>query len=739
MQKGYLIFELKKDNGATPVDNAQIKITSIDGREVNKFLRVDENGITEKFEMYTKDFRLTYDKFNKEIPYSNVNAEVRFENDKIVYVDGIQVYSNITSVQEIKIDGRDNNFRSSKDKKGKNKKEHIHFKNDNPCIFEDINKKDSKTEFEDKELNSMTNIKNLIIPEFITVHIGDLNKCDEIITIPFIDYIKNVACSSIYPTWRDEAIRANVYSIVSFALNRVYSQWYRSKGYGFEITSSENRDQMYVKGRNLFRNICNIVDECFDNYINIEGYNQPILAKCVNENESKNTLSRWGSFDLAEKGFSASDILKKYYGEEINIREAQNIEGVLKKYEGTELSKGSSGYDVKIIQKELNEISKKYKGINIILDEDGIFGDNTEKAVKNFQSIFGLKVDGIVGKVTWNRISLIYSLIKKVFGYAEDIEEEQQGFRELKIGSKGNDVLNIQKSINYIFSEYKDLPKLKEDGYYGNETKKAVELFQQLFGLVVDGVVGKNTLDRIEYVKKNLRFLKSFLKLQLDNNKSNNSMDENKRNYGKLEDILIPLKKSDIGENVKILQRELNKLSNYYGFIEKISEDGVFGNKTESSLINFQKKFSLRVDGVFGQESLNKLIILSEVIDNLDLDKVICKEQTTPNRVICEDEVRLNPFEFKSEFSMEYPNFDMSYGDTCGYITLAQKYINEIKLRDSKYFINNVILIEDGVFGDNTLKYIKEFQNKFNYKQINKIDKKTWDRLVMEYEKIYSK
>ncbi len=738
MQKGYLIFELKKDNGATPVENAQIKITNIDGREVNKFLRVDENGITEKFEMYTKDYRLTYDKFNNEIPYSSVDAEVRFENDKIIYVDGIQVYSNVTSVQEIKIDGRDNNFRSSKDKKGKNKKEHIHFKNNNPCIFEEISKKDSKIEFEDKETNSMTNVKNLIIPEFITVNIGDLNKCDEIITIPFIDYIKNVACSSIYPTWRDDAIRANVYSIVSFTLNRVHSKWYRSKGYGFEITNNENIDQMYVKGRNLFRNICNIVDECFDKCINVEGFNKPILTKCVNENESKNNLSRWGSFDLAEKGLSAIDILKRYYGEGINIYEIPTIEGVFKKYGGTELSKGSSGYDVKIIQKQLNEISKKYKGINTILQEDGVFGDDTEKAVKDFQSVFGINVDGIVGKVTWNRISLVYSLIKKIFGDVEDIDQEEQGFRELKIGSKGNDVLNIQKSINYIFSGYKFLPKLKEDGYYGNETKKAVEVFQQLFGLIVDGIVGKNTLDRIEYVKKNLRFLKTFLKSQVDNNKLNN-MDENKRDYGKLEDVLIPLKKGDVGENVKILQRELNKLSNYYGFIEKISEDGVFGNKTQESLINFQKKFSLRVDGVFGKESLNKLIILSEVIDNLDLDKVICKEKTTPNKVICEDEVRINPFEFKSEFSMEYPNFDMLYGDTCGYITLAQKYINEIKLRDPRYFINDVILIEDGMFGDNTLKYIKEFQKKFNYNQINKIDKKTWDRLVMEYEKIYSK
>lgn len=736
MEKGYLIFELRKDNGATPVDNAQIKITNIDGREVNKFLRVDENGKSEEFEMYTKDSRLTFDKFNNEIPYSKVDAEVRFENDKIIYVDGIQVYSNVTSVQEIKIDGRENNFRASKDKKGKHKKEHIHLKNNNPCLFEDDYKKDEKIYFDDKMFKPSKEIKNFFVPEFITINIGNLNSCDEIITIPFIDYVKNVACSSVYPTWKDEAIKANVHAIVSFALNRIYTDWYRSRGYGFEITSSEINDQMFVKGRNLFRNVCDIVDEVFDSYIKIDGSNEPILAKCVNYGERTNNLSRWGSFDLAEKGFSALDILKRYYGDEIILYEVPDVGGVLKKFNIT-LSKGSSGNDVKILQKQLNEISKKYKGINRIPKIDGIFGDNTERAVKDFQRIFGLRVDGIVGKRTWNKISLVYSLIKKIFNDVDDIENFEQGFRELKLGSSGDDVLNLQKSLNYIFSQFKFIPKVKEDGYYGEKTKNAVELFQKLFGLIVDGIVGKNTFDRIEYVKKNIKFLNGFLKSQLQNNFQNSN--DYKRDYGDLEDIIIPLKKGDVGENVKILQRELNNLSNYYGFIKKIAEDGIFGDDTQESLINFQKKFGLRVDGIFGRESFNKLLALSEIIDDLDLDEKVCKENTMPKEIFVKEEVKVNPLEFRSEFSMEYPNFDLEYGDVCGYVTLAQKYMNEIKSKSPKYFLNDNELLEDGVFGDNTLSYIKEFQKKFNYEQLNKIDKQTWNKLVTEYEKIYRK
>lgn len=719
-----------------PVDNAQIKITNIDGREVNKFLKVDENGKSEEFEMYTKDSRLTFDKFNNEIPYSKVDAEVRFENDKIIYVDGIQVYSNVTSVQEIKLDGRENNFRASKDKKGKHKKEHIHFKNNNPCLFEDDYKKDEKIYFDDKMYNPSTKIKNLFIPEFITINIGDLNSCEEIITIPFIDYVKNVACSSVYPTWRDEAIRANVHAIVSFALNRIYTDWYKSRGYGFEITSSEVNDQMFVKGRNLFRNVCDIVDEVFDSYIKIGESNEPILARCVNCGERTNNLSRWGSFDLAEKGLSTLEILKRYYGDEIVLYEVPNVGGIFKKFNRV-LSKGSSGNYVKILQKQLNEISKKYKGVSRIQKIDGIFGDNTERAVKDFQRIFGIKADGIVGKGTWNRISLVYSLIKKNFNDIDDVEDFEQGFRELKLGSSGEDILNLQKSLNYIFSQFKFFPKLKEDGYYGEQTKKSVELFQKLFGLIVDGIVGKNTFDRIEYVKKNLKALNGFLKSQFQNNFEN--LNEGQRDFGDLEDIVIPLKKGDVGENVKILQRELNNLSNYYGFIKKIAEDGIFGNDTQESLINFQKKFGLRVDGIFGKESLNKLLALSEIIDDLDLDEKVCKGSTTPKDIFVKEETNLDPSEFRSEFSMEYPKFDLEYGDVSGYVTLAQKYMNEIKHKSPKYFLNEDELLEDGVFGYNTLSYVREFQKKFNYEQLNKIDRQTWNKLVMEYEKNYKK
>lgn len=725
MQKGYLIFELKKDNGVTPVSNAQVKIISIDGRDVNRLLNVNQDGKTNEIEIYTKDSNLTFDKSNKDIPYTKVNAEVRFEDDKIIYIDGIQVYSNTTSIQEIKLDNRKNDFKFTRDKKGKSKKEHIHFKNEPPCIFKDDEVKlNNISNDDDKIIKSIVKKNKIFIPEFITISIGELGCDGEIITIPFIDYIKNVSCSCVYPTWREEAIKANVYSIISFALNRIYTDWYRSKGYGFEITSSSKNDQMYVKGRNLFRNVCDIVDEVFDSCIKISGIDQPFLSRCYNLTNIERRLSRWGSLDLAEDGLDALEILKKYFGENIEITKVRDVGGIVKKYPNTELSINSKGDDVKFIQRALNFIGSRYTGITKIPEEDGVFGKYTERAVMDFQKIFNLNVDGIVGNKTWNKISLLYALTKKIFGSGSDDFEYNSNF--LKIGSEGQEVKNVQKSLNSILGNYKFFNNLEEDGYFGKKTENAVKKFQEIFGLVVDGVVGKNTYDRIKYVEKNINNLKSFIDKQL-NNISVKNKNEDARIVLSEEDIIIPIKFGDSGENVKQLQVELNNLSNYYGFLSKVAEDGMFGNKTYEMVRKFQEKFSLLQDGIFGIESLKKLIALNRALKELKLDEN--NDLNNENRVL----------KFKSDYSMEYPNFEINFGVTCGYVTLIQKYINAIKNSNNNYFSNNDNLLEDGKFGENTLKHIREFQNKFNFNQCSNVDKITWDKLVEEYEKIYSK
>ncbi len=748
MQKGYLIFELRKDNGATPISNAQVKITKIDGREVNHLLNVDESGKTDKFEVYTKDKSLTFDKFNREIPYTEVDAEVRFENDKIIFIDGIQIYSDILSIQEVKIDNREGKFRSNKDKKGKSKKHHVHFKNHPPCVLEGEHS-DHTNNFkqDEKSIKPVLKTCDIFIPEFIIVHIGCPGDDGEVLAVPFIDYIKNVSCSSVYPTWSREAICANVHSIISFTLNRIYTDWYKSKGYGFDITSSSEDDQMYVKGRNLFRNVCDIVDEIFYTCIRVNGFSQPFLAKCYNfSNCSGRSLSRWGSFDLAEDGFGALDILKKYYGDNIELVNVDDVGGIINRNPQRNLSVGSVGDDVRFIQKALNTIAKQYVGISKILNEDGIFGENTRRAVRDFQRIFNLDADGIVGVKTWNKISLLYALIKKIFDNSNNIEEIIRNAFPMELGSKGEDVKNIQKSLNFIFKKYGSFDKLDEDGYFGEKTRDAVKEFQKRFGLVVDGIVGKDTIDRIKYVEKNINDLSMFVPNVSDDNEEFiediKQLKDDFRLILSLEEIEIPMKFGDQGENVKSLQRELNNLSKYYGFLEKLDEDGIFGPKTKETILKFQKRFGLNVDGIFGEESLKKLVSLNKALEELQIDGDCCnirqdkKEECAKKKNYIID---IDKSKFKSEYSMEYPNFNLEYGCTCGYVILVQKYINSIKKNNKNYFSNNDEILENGKFDDNTLKHIKEFQDKIGYDKNGIIDKLTWNNLVNEYEKFYTK
>lgn len=645
MQKGYLFFDLKKHNGTCPVVNAKVKIINIDGREVNRLLNVNDDGKTNEIEIYTKDTSLTFDKSNKEIPYTKVDAEIFFEDDKIIYIDGIQVYSDVTSIQEIKFDDSENKFKT-KERKGKLKKEHIHFKNEPPCIFQS-DSKSGKNFYEcEKEIKPIFKSQSLCVPEFITIKVVNSNNEFEIITVPFIDYIKNVACSCVYPTWGKEAIRANVYSIISFAMNRVYTDWYKSRGYGFEITNSRYHDQMYVKGRNLFKNVCDIVEDIYGTCIKISGFNQPLLCKCFNDKNDKRTLSRWGSFDLCEDGFSAIEILKKYFGENIEISEVKEIGGILKKYSGEKMVRGCRGDDVKFIQRALNFIGEKYKGIKN-LKEDGEFGENSERGVLDFQRIFNLDNNGIVDMKTWNKISLIYSLGKKLFGFG-----------------------NVPEELSCKNIDHKN---------HNHENEKDE----------------KCSLNRV-------------------------ILEENQ--------IIVPIRFGDSGENVKALQREINNLSNYYGFLPKLSEDGIYGDNTFEGVLKFQKKFSLIEDGIFGEESLKKLISLNKALQELSLNEEVLR--------IKYDEVVLDRKQFKSEYSMEYPNFNIEFGSICGYVTLVQKYINEIKQREN-YFSSREKIKEDGKFGEETLRSVNEFQKKFNLERSSFIDERTWNKLVYEYEKNY--
>lgn len=339
------------------------------------------------------------------------------------------------------------------------------------------------------------------VPQTITVHLGSPRSNAQNVTVGFADYIKNVASSEIYPTWNENAILANIYAQISFALNRVYTEFYPSQGYDFEITSSTAIDQKFIYGRNIFANIDRLVDEVFNDYIRRRGFAEPLAAKyCNGTTVTCDGLSQWGSEYLAREGYSSLDILYNYYGRDIELVTDAPVRGLTRSYPGYPISRGDDGVNVAVIQTEINKISENYPSIPR-MTVDGVFGEATERSVRQLQRIFNLAPDGIVGKATWYKMINLYTGITRlselnsegqtIFG--RDLQYSDDIGGSLAIGNRGEKVETMQFFLNVVSSVNPYVPSVNEDGIFGRETYNAVTAFQKNSGLDVDGVVGTQT------------------------------------------------------------------------------------------------------------------------------------------------------------------------------------------------------------------------------------------------------
>lgn len=339
------------------------------------------------------------------------------------------------------------------------------------------------------------------VPQSITVHLGSPSSNAENVTVSFSDYVKNVASSEIYPTWDESALRANIFAIVSFALNRIYTEFYRSRGYDFDITSSTAYDQYFVKGRSFFENISRLVDELFNDYLRRPGFVEPLAAKfCNGTTVTCEGLSQWGSQNLAQQGYNTDQILQSYYGDVEKVLNAP-IRGITQSYPGTPLRTGSTGPNVVVIQVALNRISQSYPAIPKIPANDGIFGSRTESSVIAFQQIFGLTPDGIVGPGTWYEIVRVYTAVTRL------AELRSQGQRYyainwsppngLQLGDSGEKVSLLQYMLSVLSSYIPAIPPVSVDGIYGRNTRAAVLAAQRRFDLPETGTVGAQTWDAI--------------------------------------------------------------------------------------------------------------------------------------------------------------------------------------------------------------------------------------------------
>ena len=338
------------------------------------------------------------------------------------------------------------------------------------------------------------------VPQSITVHLGPPGADAENVTVSFPDYVKNVASSEIYPTWEPAAIRANVLAIISFALNRVYTEYYPSRGYPFNITSSTAYDQKFIKGRSIFENVSEIVDSIFNSYIRRIGFVEPLAAKfCNGTTTTCDGLSQWGSQAMAEQGADSITILRSYYGDNIEIVTNAPVMGIRYSYPGAPVRLGDRGEAVLRIQTMLNRISRDYPAIPKVQPVDGIFGEGTEQAVIKFQQIFSLTPDGIVGSATWYKLVFLYV---GVLDLAELVSEGQTFYANaiplefsdvVAPGDTGEEVRVIQYLLSVVSEFYSNVPPVAVDGVYGPATRQAVIAVQQMAGLPQDGVVGEQT------------------------------------------------------------------------------------------------------------------------------------------------------------------------------------------------------------------------------------------------------
>ena len=432
------------------------------------------------------------------------------------------------------------------------------------------------------------------IPETITVHLGTPDSNAPDVTVGFASYIKNVASSEIYPTWPENALRANIYAIVSFALNRIYTEWYRSRGYDFDITATTQFDQKFINGREYFENISHLVDELFNDCVRRQCSVEPLFtAFCNGTTTTCDGLSQWGTVTLANRGLTPYEILQYYYGENIDIVKNAPVQTAMPSYPDTELKNGSFGNDVKFIQVWLNRISRNFPAIPKIPAADGIFDTATETAVRKFQQVFGLEVTGTVNAATWYRITYIYTSVKRLAELDSEglrFDEISPQFKEeLRIGMQSIEVSMLQYYLAVIGAYYEAVMPVEVTGYFGEQTERSVKSFQRVFGLAQTGVVDRAT--RNDLFRAYQGIVESV---------------PPQYTYVALYPNTV-LREGASGDSVKIIQQYLTYINRSYPNIPAVSDTGYFGPLTRQSVTAFQRQFGIDPTGIVGAVTWDRI------------------------------------------------------------------------------------------------------------------------------------
>lgn len=436
------------------------------------------------------------------------------------------------------------------------------------------------------------------IPATVRVHLGPPGSNAQNVEVPFADYIKNVASSEIFSTWDEGAIRANVLAQISFALNRVYTEWYRAMGYDYDITNNTAYDQKFINGRNIYANISEIVDELFNDYLREEGKLNPLFAQyCNGTTVTCDGLSQWGSQSLAERGYSDVEIIKYYYGDDTEIVVNAPVADNVPSYPDVPLRSGDLSENVRRMQLYLNRISTNYPAIPKLVAVTGRFDENTENAVKAFQRIFGLTADGIIGKATWYKIIYIFDAVTRL----AELEGEGIGYENLPLqfqndlseGDSGGQVVSLQYFL-VLLSRFVDfIPEITVDGDYGQATANAVRAFQQYKGLPVTGSVDRATWDSLYQAYAGIT---DYLER------------ENKVQPVATQPFPgVTLRRGDVGPSVRVMRSYLSYISDYFYDLPSIGVSNTFDMRLQNTVQAFQRIFALNPTGQIDERTWNTI------------------------------------------------------------------------------------------------------------------------------------
>lgn len=685
---------------ARPLSNVLIRIFKEERNEIiyDEHFMTNLEGLSPIIPLETITRDLSLDENNRERPYVTYNVECMLDGYTTELIQGVQIFEDEISYLPIQLVPdreriNDRNISLIVDHHlltnyGKNE-----ISNDlsriQPCTpdYRIVEEEQLKTP---ERINFV--LKGVVIPRQIRVHLGRPTANAENVTVDFIYYIKNVCSSEVYPTWPTEALLANIHAQVSLALNRVYTEWYRSKGYDFDITNNTAFDQAFVKNRNIYENISILVDEVFNEYLRKRNFSEPFYAEyCDGKIAQCPGMKQWGTLTLANQGLNAIQILQRYYTTDVRLVTTERIEDVKGSYRGTPLRKGDRGDDVQLLQQQLNAISVNYPLIQPIFPIDGIYGEDTENAVRVFQRQFNLTADGIVGKSTWYKINYIYIAVRKLAELTSigRIENEKTGEYPgtiLRYGDRNVFVQQLQYYLSVIATYNNAISSINNiDSFFGNQTSNAVRSFQRTYGLTVDGIVGERTWNRIYEVYSSIQ-----------GSTNNNQIPA----YPGL-----AIRRGASGDDVLAIQEALNTVSTVNPSIPVLVEDGIFGDSTQTSVIAFQNAFGLDADGIVGPLTWEELFE--------EQNNIINGNNSSP------------PYP-------TYPGTALRINSRGDDVRLIQTRLSFISI----YYKTIPSVTVDGIFGVRTEDSVIAFQQLLGLTPDGIVGLQTWNRIQEVYEEL---